>query len=243
MKLKLTHDKCDSSDVLIKLSLLSNIKKVYFLRYKRYLNRLCTFSRCLDTVNVLYNPTCINDMFAIICLKTCIYLRVRTCTAGPALKFYRLATRGQHSDEGIGKKINIQYIYTTFRWYWCLIVACSQTILLKIWSGLNSFFFTFRFFHFQQKYYILKKCPHWLDSSIKCIKNCLCWALQWIMGNGPMSQSWAYIRNELRSTGFSLLFIHSSFLFIFRLSWSALSHHHKCGFSKWEKPGFSRSSQ
>lgn len=52
MKLKLTHDKCDSSDVLIKLSLLSNIKKVYFLRYKRYLNRLCTFSRCLDTVNV-----------------------------------------------------------------------------------------------------------------------------------------------------------------------------------------------
>lgn len=52
MKLKLTQDKCDSSDVLIKLSLLSNINKAFFLRYKRYLNRLCTFSRYLDTVNV-----------------------------------------------------------------------------------------------------------------------------------------------------------------------------------------------
>lgn len=52
MKLKLTHDKCDSSDVLIKLSLLSNISEAYFLRYKHYLNRLCTFSLYLDTVNV-----------------------------------------------------------------------------------------------------------------------------------------------------------------------------------------------
>lgn len=52
MKLKLTHDKCDGSDVLIKLSLLSNISKAYFLRYKRYLNKLCTFSCNLDTINV-----------------------------------------------------------------------------------------------------------------------------------------------------------------------------------------------
>lgn len=35
--------KCDRSDALIKLSLLSNVNKASFLTYKRYLNRLCTF--------------------------------------------------------------------------------------------------------------------------------------------------------------------------------------------------------
>lgn len=63
MKLKLTHDKCDCCDVLIKPSLLANINKASFVRYKRHLNRLCAFLRYLNAVNVQCCMYVCNNLF------------------------------------------------------------------------------------------------------------------------------------------------------------------------------------